>query len=235
MEEVAYIEDKLSFVKKNILDDKNDILILTEKSVQLHVIQEEPHVSVCKLQMGDLIFLVFAVHLLSPLFKEEQARNDIVTELSRDIEKLEKDKLGEQGCSIVVGDFNLQPYAHGMVSKQGLNATMNSARALKGLRNQKSKDKFGRSIRKFYYNPMWSIMGADKVVQGTYYSGSDSKNESVYWYTWDQVLIRPELISHFPMNELQVITSIEEISLLRNSIINSKEFSGHLPIIFEID
>lgn len=222
-------------MKKNVLDNRNDILILSKKNVQLHVIKEEPHVSVCKLQMGELIFLIFAVHLLSPLFKEEQARNDIVAELSRDIEKIEKDQLGEQACSIVVGDFNLQPYAHGMISKQGLNATMNRDRALNGGRNQVSKDKLGRSIRKFYYNPMWSIMGADKVVQGTYYSIKDSKDESVYWYTWDQVLIRPELISHFPMKELQVITSIEETTLLKNSIINSKEFSDHLPLIFEID
>lgn len=222
-------------MKKSILEDRNDILILTEMSVQLDVIKEEPHVSVCKLQMGELEFLVFAVHLPSPLYREEQARNDIVTELSRYIEKIEKDKLGEKGCSIVVGDFNLQPYAHGIISKHGLNATMNRASALRGLKNYKSKDKYGRSIRKFYYNPMWSIMGADKVAQGTYYSGKDSKDESVYWYTWDQVLIRPELISHFPMDELQVITSVEDTSLLRNSVINSKEFSDHLPIIFEID
>ena len=77
-------------------------------------------------------------------------------------------------------------------------------------------------------------MGNNKnVCKGTYYYATSTK--SYYWYTYDQVILRPELINRFNIDKLNIITEINNKSLINKGIPNKKEISDHLPIKFEIE
>lgn len=131
--------------------------------------------------------------------------------------------------SIVVGDFNMNPFDEGMISALGFNAVM-----CPNVAQKKSRKVLGEQ-RKFYYNPMWHIMGnKESVCKETYYYSTSTK--SYYWYTYDQVLLRPELIKNFSIDKLNIINEINGMSLLtKSNIPNKKEISDHLPLKFEID
>ena len=72
------------------------------------------------------------------------------------------------------------------------------------------------------------------ILRGTYYFDSDQDDNLFYWYMFDQVLIRPELIDAFVWEEFEVIDHIGEDSLIRNHRIYKKKYSDHLPIKFAI-
>lgn len=85
------------------------------------------------------------------------------------------------------------------------------------------------------YNPMWHLMGNySSLCKGTYYYSTATK--SFNWYTYDQVLIRPDLIDKFNIENLKILDSINETSLLNKSNVpNKKNISDHLPIKFKIE
>lgn len=51
---------------------------------------------------------------------------------------------------------------------------------------------------------------------------------------FDQVLIRPDLITNFDTDSLDILTSDGEVSFLKNNIID-KSISDHLPIKFSLN
>ena len=134
----------------------------------------------------------------------------------------------EEFKSIVLGDFNLQPYSRGIMGYDSFNATMSVEHALKGYRIIKGKKKL------FYYNPMWKMMGKNKLVQGTYYRNRDSEGLSVYWYTFDEVLLRPYFIKKFEWTSFKILEGTNNRSFVKGNKINSKVYSDHLPIMFEV-
>lgn len=87
----------------------------------------------------------------------------------------------------------------------------------------------------FYFNPMWNLMGKRNQALGTYYFETDQDDNSFFWYTFDQILIRPELIEDFIWEDFQIIDQIGNDFLIRNNKIYSKKYSDHLPIKFTIE
>ena len=95
--------------------------------------------------------LVAAIHLPSKVNWEEADQAAESPFYSDWIKQAEK-QVGHQR-TIVIGDFNMNPYEKGMVNASGFNAAMsrsiamNRKRVLQGLHYP------------FFYNPMWSLMG----------------------------------------------------------------------------
>ena len=87
---------------------------------------------------------------------------------------------------------------------------------------------------RFYFNPVWKLMGDNTLVQGSYYNNEDSQDKSIYWYAYDAVLLRPYFIDKFNWNKFQYVFETKKHSLISGETINKKEYSDHLPIIFEI-
>jgi len=53
---------------------------------------------------------------------------------------------------------------------------------------------------------------------------------------FDQVLIRPDLLDRFDNQDLQIIASANNTSLLSsNGILNDKSPSDHLPLLFRLN
>lgn len=140
-----------------------------------------------------------------------------------------EDKLGHQR-TIVCGDFNMNPFDFGMVQSTGLHAVMD-----KRIVEKKSRIIDGREYG-FFYNPMWGFLGDNGKgeVSGTMYY-SPSKPINYHWNLFDQVLIRPDLLSAFVDEELDIVTKIGTTSLLSKEHIVDTNYSDHLPLKFKLN
>lgn len=154
----------------------------------------------------------------------EQALQASVTQ--RDISEAE-DVVGHRR-TVLVGDFNMNPFDLGMVGAQALNAVM--ARELA----QNEERTVARQPYRFFYNPMWGHFG-DRTPgpPGTHFY-SPAGPEGVYWNMFDQVLLRPGLTDS--LAELRILDSDGQRSLLtERGRPRSSTASDHLPILFRLD
>ena len=138
--------------------------------------------------------------------------------------------------TILVGDLNMNPFEHGVVSANGLHAVMSRVTAMKQSRVVQGER------YPFFYNPMWSLFGDGRGgPPGTYYY-SKSTLVTYFWNMFDQLLVRPELLSSFSNENLQILTSAgnskqgsSTTSLLtKDGRPNSKTASDHLPLLFSL-
>lgn len=165
---------------------------------------------------NDFNFELFAVHFPSKLHTSNANRELIAGMLKNDIEKYDR--------SIIVGDFNSNPFDKSMS-------------ALSGLLALPTKDYTKRKVqnieKNILYNPMWKFFGDFEDIPGTYfYNSSDDIN--YFWYIFDQVLISHDLIKLFKSNKLEIIKEINRKKLIKKNKIDGS-ISDHLPIFFSIE
>jgi hypothetical protein len=132
--------------------------------------------------------------------------------------------------SLVVGDFNMNPFEPGMVKAAGMNAVM--ARAVASRERRKVLDR----EYLYFYNPMWSHFGERAGrPPGSYYYDS-SEHVTYYWNIFDQVLLRPALLPLFKDEELRILSEDGGRSLLSaRGRPGGSAGSDHLPLLFRLD
>jgi exonuclease III len=146
--------------------------------------------------LGDDL-LMGVVHLPSKLHAEAADQMAEAANLARIIREIEL-KLSINK-TVLIGDFNMSPFEHGMVSASGVHA----------ISDQKTVSKIFRTVRgksyPFFYNPMWGTMGdLTKGPPGTHrYTKAVEVN--YFWHTFDQVVLRPGLLKYFSKDDLCVI------------------------------
>lgn len=139
----------------------------------------------------------------------------------------EIEKLKGHKRTILVGDFNMNPFEKPMMQTTGFHATMSSQIAMK-----KSRTVQGASYD-YFYNPMWGLYGdINDKVSGTYYY-PHSEHVSYYWNIFDQVLLRPDLMNNFDKGSLKILERTAKKNFMTKSQVPSSFFSDHLPIIFK--
>ncbi|MGR3765259.1 hypothetical protein [Rossellomorea sp. NS-SX7] len=182
--------------------------------------------SLFKIKFKNSLILLVTLHLPSMLHNTENEIGAQAAQIKREIEKYEEEL--KTNKTIVVGDFNLNPFSELMVSAYGFNAIMDKETALKIDRTI-----YGVKYN-YFYNPMWTLHGnINNNVLGTYFY--HSKPTSYIWNMFDQVLIRPQLIEQFNFNELEIISEIGDKPLLKDSgRPHSTLYSDHLPLKFSI-
>jgi hypothetical protein len=123
----------------------------------------------------------------------------------------------------------MNPFEAGIVNANGLHGIASRQIAQKKIRRVQNKS------YPFFYNPMWNLLGDfTPGPPGTFYCNSAEHTE-YFWYMFDQVLIRPELIDAFSYKDLQILFSDGEQSLLSQlGVPDKKVGSDHLPILFKI-
>jgi hypothetical protein len=198
-------------------------------SAFLKPVFESDRVSIRRLTLPARSELLLAtVHFPSKLYWSSESQAQECTELARRI-ATEEDKLGHRR-TVLVGDFNMDPFEAGMIGAVGLHAVMSRRIAARDVRTVQ-----GREYRLFY-NPMWSHFGdARSSTAGSYYYDS-AQHVNYFWHMFDQVLIRPELAERFDSSHVEIITSLAERSLVRpDGRPDAATCSDHLPVIFELD
>src|SRR6266404_5707863 len=172
--------------------------------------------------------LLAAMHLESKLYRREIHLWGKVRDVSATIRQVES----ELGISrtVLVGDLNMNPFEMGVIQADGLHGVMTQAIARKRHRP------IGDEVYPYFYNPMWGRFGdTTKGPPGTYYATTSSRDE-YFWHTFDQVLIRPDLLDSFDEAKLQVLTNCGGIEFLRKSgIPDDSRASDHLPLLFDLE
>ena len=172
-------------------------------------------------------FVVVAVHLRSRLFGDPDDQASEAMSINRDVETIE-DQVGHRR-TLVIGDFNMNPFERGLVSFDCFHAVMSRKTALRRSR------RVGGQERRFFYNPMWSHFGdRSPGPPGSYYRRGSGRTE-YFWHMFDQVLVRPDLLDYFPDDGPEVLTRIGGRSLLNDQgIPNPRAGSDHLPLFLEL-
>jgi hypothetical protein len=178
------------------------------------------------------------IHLPSKItLSSNSAQSFVANKIKLEVERIE----GEVGHTdtILVGDFNMNPFELGMVEPEGFNSVMSRKiasvirRKVSGLGINASKDYH------YFYNPMWSFLGdLSNFSPGTYYFFQDSFENHYRWNMLDQILIRPSLMANFTSKSLQIIES----DINGNALIDDgkktrakSQLCDHLPVIFSMD
>ncbi len=171
--------------------------------------------------------LIAAVHFPSKLHWSGESQSYECMELAKQIAALE-DRVGHQR-TVLLGDFNMNPFESGLVAAGGLNSVMSRRTASRSTRTVQ-----GREYR-FFYNPMWGHLGDLRGnIAGTYYY-DNAQHVNYYWNVFDQVLIRPDLAGGFDSDKLKIITTVGQRSFVgHDGRPDSIDSSDHLPIIFEL-
>jgi hypothetical protein len=177
---------------------------------------------------GSEEILLAAVHQPSKLYWSDQSQGFECAELASTICDIEEE-VGHRR-TVLVGDFNMNPFEGGIVAANGLNAVMSRNVAARDSRTVQGRD------YPFFYNPMWGHFGdAVDGPSGTFYHGS-SEQVVYFWNMFDQVLIRPELLSIFRNEGLKILRDSGERSFLTaTGLPDVSVASDHLPILFGLD
>ncbi|MEI7866919.1 MAG: endonuclease/exonuclease/phosphatase family protein [Candidatus Methylumidiphilus sp.] len=172
--------------------------------------------------------LLAAVHFPSGLHWDDDSQAFECCNLVDDIIKSEK--LVGHTRTLLMGDLNMNPYESGVISARGLHATMISRIAQEKSRIVQSRE------YQYFYNPMWSLFGdGSPGPAGTYYY-KKAKHKVQFWHIFDQVLLRPDMISVFIGENLKILeTDGRESFLNKQGIPDKTNFSDHLPVLFSLD
>jgi hypothetical protein len=205
------------------------IIITRLPGKSFRLIRDQPGISIRRLMppIGPDM-LIFVVHLSSKLYQDRDEQTLYCPRLSRDIE-IEEQKIGHRR-TLLVGDFNMNPFDPGVVGADGLHAMM-----ARNITEKRSRIVMGEE-RFFFYNPMWNHFGDfPSPPPGTYFYDSGTQI-NYYWNMFDQVMIRAELLEYFRDESLHLLTSAGATKLLNVSGRPDKQVaSDHLPIMFELN
>jgi hypothetical protein len=126
-----------------------------------------------------------------------------------------------------MGDFNMQPYEHGMIGADRFHA-VNDRRIAAGIARKVA----GKSY-KMFYNPCWRHLG-DTVKRpgGTFYRRS-SDADCVFWLMLDQVLVRPGMLPYIDDTCVSIPDLIDGVSIRKGMAMRPNDaVSDHLPLLF---
>lgn len=201
------------------------IQILTKYEVDSIIhFEEQSYYTVKKIPHDKYGFHIIAfLHLSSKLYGQSEDRLAQIMEVKSSIEKAEIDVGNTR--SVIIGDFNMNPFEYPMVMAGGMHSL-----SCRQVVNERNRTVSGKKYSMFY-NPMWNKLGDNDKPQGTYFYRS-SIQTSYFWNTFDQVLIRPELIPDLNVDNIKIIDEINGISLKDDKGIPN--ISDHFPLYFEL-
>ena len=172
-------------------------------------------------------FTIVGVHLRSKLFQPQEDQELRAASITLDIEAIE-DEVGHRR-TLVIGDFNMDPFEPGLVGFDCFHAAMSRRTAQRQSRRIDGRERF------FFYNPVWNLLGDHPPSPpGSYYRKGSGRTE-YFWHSFDQALLRPDLLDYFQDNGIEVLTRIGEQSLLTsNGTPDRTTGSDHLPLLLEL-
>ena len=128
--------------------------------------------------------------------------------------------------SLLMGDFNVNPFDLPMISFRSLGATNGQQCSLRG-----TISSYG-DAKELFYNPMWTLYAKYKERPGSYRYPATA-NHVLTWHFFDQVIIRPSLIENFNFDALSLVMETKNFNYLNKN--KFPELSDNLPLVCEID
>lgn len=161
------------------------------------------------------------VHLLSKLYADTGAQKSEVQKYMWEIRSLEKERNSKN--TILIGDFNMNPFDPGMVYPHAFNSVCSKMIAAKKSRT------YERVVYDYFYNPSWTnYAGLGNEIYGTYYHRC-CRPGGFHWNNFDQALLRPDVLENFDCR-FSVLHNLFDYDLHKQN----KDFSDHYPILLEL-
>ena len=129
--------------------------------------------------------------------------------------------------TLVVGDFNMNPFDRGLVAAPAFHAVMT-----RDLARDRERTVDARKYDMFY-NPMWRFFGDHSPGPAGTYWYRPAKPVVYGWNLYDQLLLRPDLMDR--LADLRILDRIGDTPLLRNGRPDRSGASDHLPLYFAVD
>lgn len=178
--------------------------------------------SLRRLKLAGDELLLGLVHLVDQWNWSEANQLYEVTSFSSQLREWEDRRNSRR--TVLIGDFNLNPYSPAMMLAGGLNAMMTKQCTERGARTVQGEE------HPFFYNPMWGLFGdTTPGPAGTYYHGSSSTG-AYGWNMLDQVLVRPDATKYF--SSVSIAENAGDHALVSNTgRPKTGVASDHLPLI----
>jgi exonuclease III len=175
-------------------------------------------------EKDDKIFLLGTVHLIDQRNHDKHAQCRVARDAMEQIQRHETAMRSKTQNTILIGDFNMNPFDPGMVVADGFNSVCSLEIAKKRSRKVSNKD------YTYFYNPSWKIYaGIGNHIHGTYYYRRCDGGHTFHWNNLDQVLLRPSILEKYD-HCFEVLHNTLDFDLRKSN----NSVSDHYPILLEI-
>ncbi len=198
------------------------VKVLFHRNVQLTLLKEQHRYLLAKITHLDKIYLLACAHLPSNTHSNSDDRKIEIRKIINDISFYEANKISS---SIVIGDMNASPFDTEMVGKDSFNSVL-----FKDIIRRSDQITYHNEKYRRFYNPIIEYINEGTKSYGSFYY--QAGNSCLYWYCYDQLLVRKELIDN--ILKFDYLKQIKNTRLLKNSKPN-KKISDHLPLLVELD
>lgn len=220
----AKIKNSLGKMYCRILTVQDDrkVTMIAKTTISIKAVQQQNRYSVYSVETAVKNYILVAVHLEDKRNYKSAERIETIKYLVADIEQTET--LLKCSNTVVIGDFNANPYDEELLSKYAFNAVLFKSIINKNeLTNPKSLKK------KRFYNPILHYISEDTEMYGSFYH--EKEYITPYWYCLDQVLVRKSLADK--VEHIEYLRKINTQDLIENTVPNSK-ISDHLPLLVNL-
>ena len=125
--------------------------------------------------------------------------------------------------TILIGDFNYNPYDRAMLDPNVFNAIDN-----KFLISNFGLNPVGKRNHNYWYNPMWNLLGdydlrtnTNKQATGTYFFYNEA--EIPYWSLLDGTLLRPTIMDRIDYDSSEILVKTNNRNFIKPLIIGDDE------------
>ena len=221
-EMVELLQDRYKTLGPGISSEPKIYGFIVSKNLKGSLIREyKDRLFLYQLTWQEEFFSLGVVHLPSKLYKSTAAQSEQVAKYVREIRMFEEEL--QHKNTILIGDFNMNPFEPGMVLASLFNSVCSPAIALKQKRTIDGED------YDYFFNPSWkNYAGVGNDVYGTYYYHACGTDE-FHWNNLDQVLIRPSILQQYDP-EFFVLHDVLEFDLRKRN----NGISDHYPILLEL-
>lgn len=202
-----------------IISKNQSIHVLYKSDIHISIIQEyKKRMLVLRVNILNEDMILSAIHFPSKVFLDEKNQLSEAIDYYQEIEKIE----GKENIknTVIIGDFNMNPFDQGMIAGNSFNTTISEDIALQMTRT------INRKKYEYFYNPSWVLFGKYSKNYGTYFL-KNPDHSSFHWNIYDQVLIRATFLKNYKISYI----TIDNGELFD---CNGNGFSDHIPIIAEI-
>lgn len=197
------------------------VTLLCKKSIETTINREQSRYTLYSCIVNQHLYNIVGVHLPSPPTSDSNDRKNIIRDIVQDINEREKE--AKNRMTIVIGDFNCNPFDDEIIQKDSFNAVL-----FKSLIVQQETIKYRDRVWRRFYNPIIHFLSEDTNTYGSLYYSSGSA--PLYWNSYDQILVRKELIDC--ISSLQYIRKITGKGLIRD-VKPITSISDHLPLLVD--
>ena len=205
------------------IEDDVKLALFAEESLNIKKIQTRCRYNIYEVETNFKKYILTGVHLQDRRNFDADDRKETIEKIVNDIENTEKSYQCDN--SIVIGDFNANPYDKEITSAYYFNAVL-----FKKLIDRDEYTKHHVDNKKRFYNPILQYISEDTGMYGSYYDTSESSTP--YWYCLDQILVRKKLV-----NSIRNVSYLKKIKSeqLMGEVGPRKSISDHLPLVVRLE